>query len=281
MKPSIVLQTDFSLFWSAVSEMKGVIRMVDHDVEIVDSCHEIRQFDPFEASLALDTIEPYWPKGTIFVSVVDPGVGTDRRACAALLNDGSIVITPDNGSLTHLKYSVGIKEVRQIDETKNRFHGPHEASVFDGRDLFGYCAARLTAGIIDFEHIGPVYPVSDIVECEEYHLKPWLAGNILHGFVMTGLPHFGGITLNVENEMWHQYDIPFGTAIPVVITHHGDTVFSQQVRYAESFGYVRQGEPVLYCGSSGYLSLDCNKDNFMAKYGVSFGRDWEIQLRLS
>ncbi|MDD6560336.1 MAG: SAM-dependent chlorinase/fluorinase [Lactimicrobium massiliense] len=281
MKPSIVLQTDFSLSWSAVSEMKGVIRMVDHDVEIVDSCHEIRQFDPFEASLALETIEPYWPKGTIFVSVVDPGVGTDRRACAVLLNDGSIVITPDNGSLTHLKYSVGIKEVRQIDESINRYHGPHEAAVFDGRDLFGYCAAKLSAGIITYEQIGPAYPVSEVVECEEYHLKPELKDNVLSCFVMTGLPHFGGIQFNVDNAMWRRLEIPTGTLIHVVISHSGHCVFDQNVVYARSFGYVKQGEPVLYCGSSGYLSLDCNKDNFMAKYGVSFGKDWQIQLRLS
>lgn len=280
MKPSIVLQTDFSLSWSAVSEMKGVIRMVDRDVEIVDSCHEIRQFDPFEASLALNTIEPYWPKGTIFVSVVDPGVGTDRRACAALLTDGSIVITPDNGSLTHLKYSVGIKEVRQIDESINRYHGPHEASVFDGRDLFGYCAARLSSGQITYQQVGPEYPVSEIVECEEYHLKPEIKDNQLSCFVMTGLPHFGGIQFNVDNDMWRGLNIPLGTLVHIVIYHDHQVVFDKNVLYAKSFGYVKEGEPVLYCGSSGYLSLDCNKGNFMTKYGVSFGREWTAFLQI-
>ena len=81
--------------------------------------------------------------------------------------------------------------------------------------------------------------------------------------------------------MWRRLEIPTGTLIHVVISHSGHRVFDQDVVYARSFGYVKQGEPVLYCGYSGYLSLDCNKDNFMAKYGVSFGRDWEVQLRLS
>ena len=117
MKPFLVIQTDFSLSWSAVAQMKGVMKIVDPELEIIDLCHEIKQFDPWEASLSLQATEPYWPKGTIFVSVVDPGVGTPRKACAAKLRDGNIVVTPDNGTLTHLFHSVGVTEVREIDET--------------------------------------------------------------------------------------------------------------------------------------------------------------------
>ena len=112
-KPLIVLQTDFSNTWSAVATMKGVIKCVDPELEIFDLTHDIKKFDPFEASLSLVTTEPYWPKGTIFVSVVDPTVGSERKASAALLNDGNIVISPDNGSFTHLKKTVGIREIRE------------------------------------------------------------------------------------------------------------------------------------------------------------------------
>ena len=119
MKPSIVIQTDFSLSWGAVAEMKGVMKQVDPGLDLVDLCHEIRNFDPWEASLSLATVEPYWAPGTIFVSVVDPGVGTSRRASVALLKDGSYVVTPDNGSLTHLLHQVGIEEICEIDEKVN------------------------------------------------------------------------------------------------------------------------------------------------------------------
>ena len=150
MKPVILIQTDFSLSWSAVAQMKGVMKQVDPELEIVDQCHDIKTFDPWEASLSLQATEPYWPKGTIFVSVVDPGVGTARRTCAARLKDGMIIITPDNGSLTHVAKYHGIQTVREIDETINRLHGQgtDETSVFHGRDLFGYCAARLASNII-------------------------------------------------------------------------------------------------------------------------------------
>ena len=89
MKPAILIQTDFSQTWSGVAQMKGVMKIVDPSLEIIDLCHDIKQFDPWEASLSLEAAEPYWPKGTIFVSVIDPGVGTSRRACAAKLKDGN------------------------------------------------------------------------------------------------------------------------------------------------------------------------------------------------
>ena len=123
MKPFVVIQTDFSLTWSAVSSMKGVMKIVDPTLQIEDITHDIKNFSPWEASMSLNTVEPYWPKGTVFVSVVDPGVGTSRKASVALLENGNYVVTPDNGALTHLLHRVGVKEIREIDETVNRFKG--------------------------------------------------------------------------------------------------------------------------------------------------------------
>lgn len=278
MKPCIVLQTDFSLSWGAVSEMKGVIRIVDPSLVIEDLCHEIRKFDPWEASLSLNTAEPYWPKGTVFVSVVDPGVGTARRACAAKLCDGSVVITPDNGTLTHLVHSVGVEEVREIDESINRYHAEEAVSVFHGRDIFGYTAARLASGIITFEQVGPQYPVSDIVECEEYSMTPVWNGTEMSGWVMTGNAHFGGIQLNVTNAEWEAKGFVHGDRIHVTIEKEGMTYFDGIVPFVPSFGYVEKGDPLLYCGSSLYLSLDLNQGNFMEEYRVGTGKDWKVRL---
>ena len=96
----------------------------------------------------------------------------DRKACAAKLNDGTIVITPDNGTLTHLLHSPGVREVREIDESVNRYRGGDHSEVFHGRDLFGYTAAKLASGLITFEEVGPQYPIVEIVECEEYYSRP-------------------------------------------------------------------------------------------------------------
>ena len=102
-------------------------------------------------------------KRTVFVSVVDPGVGTPRKASVALLKDGNYVITPDNGTLTHVYYNVGIEAIREIDETKNRYQGTENVSVFHGRDLFAYTAAKLASGQITFEEVGESYSLDDIV----------------------------------------------------------------------------------------------------------------------
>lgn len=115
MKRAVVLQTDFGEGNVSVSTMKGVCRIVDPTLEVFDSTHSVRPFDVLKASDALFYVIPFWPAGTVFVSVVDPGVGTSRKSCVALLENGSYVVTPDNGTLTYMKDRIGIKQVRQID----------------------------------------------------------------------------------------------------------------------------------------------------------------------
>ena len=279
MKPAVVIQTDFSLTWSAVAQMKGVMKQVDPTLELVDLCHEIKSFDPWEASLSLQETVPYWPAGTIFVSVVDPGVGTSRRACAAKLNSGTIVVTPDNGTLTHLVHSVGINEVREIDETVNRFHGSENVSVFHGRDLFGYCAAKLAAGVITFEEVGPAYAPQEILECEEYSLKPVLETGHACGFIVTGVKHYGGIRLNIPNSWMRDSGIALNDLVTVEICHNGTPVYHADMPYVPSFGYVKTGEPLLYEGSSGTLCIDLNQANFMETCQIATGKDWTVTIQ--
>ena len=277
-KPILVFQTDFTYKEAAVCAMYGVVKTVDRTLEIVTGTHDLPQYDIWSASYRLYQSVRFWPKGTIFVSVVDPGVGTSRRASVALLKDGSYVVTPDNGTLTHLYHSVGIQAVREIDETRNRYHGTEDVSVFHGRDLFGYCAALLASGKITFEEVGPEYPLEDIVQCEEYQLKPVLKNKEASGFIMTGLKHFGGIQMNITNEEWKKCGFQEGDYVHTAIAYQNKVIFERDVKYARSFGYVKKGEPVLYCGSSLYLCLDCNQENFMEKYGVDTGRDWKISF---
>ena len=103
MKPILVFQTDFTYKEGAVSSMYGVVKTVDRELEIMDGTHELPQYDTWSASYRLYQSLQFWPEGTIYVSVVDPGVGTSRRACVAKTVDGYYIVTPDNGSLTHVK----------------------------------------------------------------------------------------------------------------------------------------------------------------------------------
>ena len=116
----VVYQTDFGLKDGAVSAMKGVAVGVDPALRLDDLTHEIPAFNIWEGAYRLNTTVPYWPAGTVFVSVIDPGVGTDRRSVVLKTESGHFVVTPDNGTLTLVSKSLGIAGLREIDEVSNR-----------------------------------------------------------------------------------------------------------------------------------------------------------------
>ena len=113
-KMDIVLQSDFGLSTGYVASMYGVIRSIDKEIAVYDLNHEIRPFDMKQASQMLAATVKYWPADTVFVSVVDPGVGTARIPCVAELKSGQYIVTPDNGTLTDVAGQ--IEAVRKIDE---------------------------------------------------------------------------------------------------------------------------------------------------------------------
>ena len=242
-KPLLVFQTDFTYKEGAVAAMYGVVKSVDRDLEIMTATHDLPQYDMWSASYRLYQYVPFWPKGTIFVSVVDPGVGTSRKACVAKLSSGYYVVTPDNGALTHVKRAYGIDEVREIDETINRLKTTEGTSVFHGRDLFGYCAARLASGVITYEQVGPKYPVEDIVSLPV--LEPEYTGNGVRGIIEIDDPNFG---------------------------NDKDTVFGK------TFGVVKKGEPILYNNELMRLSLALSQGSFIKEYGITFGPDVTIEI---
>ena len=200
MKPILVFQTDFTYKEGAVSSMYGVVKSVDRELEIMDGTHELAQYDTWNASYRLYQSLPFWPEGTIYVSVVDPGVGTSRKACVALTETGHYIVTPDNGTLTHVKRFMGIKAVREIDESVNRLKGKgtEEVAIFHGRDVFGYTAARLGSGIIDFAGVGPEYPVEDIVTHEI--IEPEISEGLAKGIFEIDDPNFGNLWSNIPTE---------------------------------------------------------------------------------
>jgi S-adenosylmethionine hydrolase len=262
-KPNIVLQTDFGLTTGFVCSMYGVIKMVDDTLDIYDLNHEIRAFDMKQASYLLADTIPYWKPGTIFVSVVDPGVGTARRGCVAKLHNGSYLITPDNGTLTAVLDQVA--EVRQIDENINRLKGSEKSGTFHGRDVFAYCAARLASGIIDFEGVGPAYAVNDCVTFEV--IRGVVGDGFAHGQVGGCMKHFGGISTNIAVDDFEKTGIQLGDCTRVTIVKNGETLFDQSVLFHRSFGYVPVGEPILYNGgTSPYIALSLNQRSFAEKY---------------
>ncbi len=271
MKPSIVWQTDFGLKWGAVASMRGVCKQVDPEVECYDLTHEIPQYNILAGSRELLYVEPFWPKGTIFVSVVDPGVGTSRKACVALLKDGNYVVTPDNGTLTHVAHEVGVAAVREIDETRHRYPGTEGISVFHGRDLFAYTAAKLASGIIDFEGVGPEYPAEEIVLLKEAYQMAEIADGVVKGFVSSVSDPFGSIALNVASDAFKEAGFSYGDKVHVILRRKGEIYFDDFVVYEKSFGFVPIGDAILFDSSSNVIELGINQGNFKETFQVCEG----------
>jgi S-adenosylmethionine hydrolase len=277
-KPFICIQTDFGLDSGSASAMHGVIASIDPGLRVHDISHLIPLYQPWAASLCLEYTMPSWPAGTIFVSVVDPGVGTSRRACAAKTGAGQFVITPDNGTLTHIEALHGILEVREIDEGINRRPGSKKMNTFHGRDIFAYTAGRLAAGIISFEEAGPPYPVEEI---RRFPLEaPVFAPGHAEGILTSAARRFGSIATSIPIGDFEAAGFQEGDTVQVRIRREaaGGELFDAPVRYRRSFGFVEKGEPILFNGSTGRLFIGINQGSFTEVYGIDAGPEWKIRL---
>lgn len=280
MKPILVFQTDFTYKEGAVSSMYGVVKTVDRELEIMDGTHELPQYDTWSASYRLYQSLQFWPEGTIYVSVVDPGVGTKRRACVAKTVDGYYVVTPDNGSLTHVKRFIGIEAVREIDESVNRLRGKgtEGVAIFHGRDLFGYTAARLASGIIDFEGVGPEYPVDEIVEHEI--LEPVSGPGRVQGIFEINDPNFGNLWTNIPLKTFEEAGFSYGQDVQVTVRHDGEVVFEKKVLFHKSFGYAEKGAPMVYNNELMKIALAVSQGSFCEEYGINYGPEWTVEFSI-
>lgn len=276
MKPAIVIQTDFSRNSSSVATMYGVCQTVDPQVKVFDLTHSIPPFQIFEASHMLKNTSPFWPGGTIFVSVVDPGVGTDRRGCVALLANGQYVVSPDNGSLSHLLRTPGILEVREIDMAVNRWPHTLTCHIFHGRDVFAYTAIRLASGIITFEEVGPAYPLDEIVVIP--FDPPRYRQGVFTGIIESSGPYFGLVSSNIPDSMFLENGFDYGHVFHVEITHRGDLVYGGDVPFHKSFGYVEKGQPVLFVGATATIQIALREKNITKIHKIGAGPDWHISL---
>ena len=279
MKPILVFQTDFTYKEGAVAAMYGVVKSVDPTLEIISATHEIPQYDAYSASYRLYQYMDFWPKGTVFVSVVDPGVGTSRRACAAKTKNGYYVITPDNGTLTHIDKYFGIEEIREIDESVNRLHRDDNGavSVFHGRDLFGYCAARFASGIISFEEVGQKYDTSLI---KRFDLaEPTVYPDRIEGIFEISDPNFGNLWTNISLKTFCDFGFSHGDSIYVLVYRGGETVFEGRLPYYDTFGKAPDHSVMIYNNELNKIAIAQVVDNFEKNYKLGFGPDYRVVFK--
>jgi S-adenosylmethionine hydrolase len=271
----VVFQTDFGLKDGAVSEMKGVAMGVSTDLKLFDLTHEIPAFNIWEAAYRLQQSAPYWPAGTVFVSVVDPGVGSLRKSVVLKTKTGQFFVTPDNGTLTLVAQSMGIEAIREIDETKNRRPGSRESYTFHGRDVYAYTGARLAAGIITFDEVGPALP--DKVVKIDYQ-RPVVANGVIKGNIPILDIQFGNVWTNIDKSTFSFLGVNFGDSLHVTIFHNKEKISEEVLPYETTFSAVAIGKPLCYLNSLLNVSFALNQGNFSAKYKVYSGPDWSVEI---
>ncbi len=251
--------------------------MVDPEIRVDDGNNDVAQFNVLDASESLMYLLPYWPEGTVFVSVVDPGVGTARRSCVARLSNGSYIVTPDNGTLTYVKERFGITAVRQIDESVNRLKGSEDVHIFHGRDVYAYCGARLAAGIIDFEGVGPEYPVEEIVEAE--YIKPEKTAGEVSGMINEAGDHFGLVGTNIPFQWLSESGMEYGDTVRVIVLNDGNTVLDTSMPLEKTFGCVPIGTPLIFSSEMRTAMMAINQGNATTEYGIGFGPKWKMIIK--
>jgi S-adenosylmethionine hydrolase len=271
----VVFQSDFGLKDGAVSAMKGVAMGVSPDLKLFDLTHEIPAYNIWEAAYRLEQTVPYWPPGTVFVSVVDPGVGTSRKSVVLKTKTGQFIVTPDNGTLTLIASSQGIAEIRQIDEVLNRRKNSQESYTFHGRDVYAYTAARLATGVISFEQVGTKLPDQIVQIPYQQALKE---GNKLKGTIAILDVQYGNIWTNIGGPLFSQLGIKYGDPLHVEIFHNQDKVYTGDMPYCQTFGAVDKGQPLAYLNSLLQLSFALNQGDFAKTYSVASGSDWRVEV---
>jgi S-adenosylmethionine hydrolase len=272
----LVIQTDFGVKDGAVSAMKGVMMQVDPSLKIFDLTHEIPAYNIWEAAYRLNQVAEYWPKGTVFVSVVDPGVGSDRKAIVAETKNGYFFVTPDNGTLTFIAERYGIEAVRLIDEKLNRLPGSSESYTFHGRDVFAYTAARLCSKKISYTQVGPSLSAKIIS-------IPYQAAVLENGNIKGNIPvldvQYGNVWSNIPLSLLQKAGIHYGDEVSVVISNRGKVVYSSTVPFGKSFSDVGEQKEISYVNSLLNFSIAINMGNFALKHGIESGAEWSITVK--
>ena len=257
--PTVVFMTDFGIIDDSVALCKGVMYGVTPNLRIVDLTHQVQAFNIGDGARFLFGASPYFPAGTVFVVVIDPGVGSTRKAIVARSKRGQYFVLPDNGLLTLIEQRDGIEAVHVITNT-DWMIGTKLSSTFHGRDIFSPVGAHLARGD-DWTAVGPEMPVKDLVRLE---LKaPKVDDHGLSAEVIALDGPFGNLVTNVEAEDFLKLGYQRGQEVPIKI---GDK--EMRMKFVNTFSDVPLRQPLFYIDSRGYLALAVNQGSFAATYGV-------------
>jgi S-adenosylmethionine hydrolase len=257
--PTIVFMTDFGVVDDAVAICRGVMYGVMPEVRVVDLTHQVTPFSILDGARFLDGATPYYPAGTVFVVVIDPGVGSTRKPIVAKSKRGQYFVLPDNGLLTLVEQSDGIEAVRVVTNT-DWMIGSKLSSTFHGRDLFSPVGAHLARGD-DWTTVGPEMPVRDLMRLDLKRATIDERG--LTATVIATDGPFGNLIMNVDESDFFKLGYKFGDEVGLTVGGK-----EMKMKFVKTFSDVPLGQPLLYIDSRGHLGLAVNQNSFEAVYEV-------------
>ena len=209
--PTIVFMTDFGTVDDAVPICKGVMYSVMPSVRVVDLSHQVNRFSILDGARFLEGASPYYPAGTVFVTVIDPGVGSKRKAVIIKSNRGQYFVLPDNGLITMVADRDGLEGAREITNT-SWMYGKALSSTFHGRDIFSPAGAHLARGD-DWAQVGPALDVKSLVRLDLEAVK--IDDQGLHGEVIATDGPFGNLITNVAVDDFLKLGYQRGQTVPM------------------------------------------------------------------
>jgi S-adenosylmethionine hydrolase len=257
-RPTIVFMTDFGTANDAVAICKAVIFGIAPDVRLTDITHQVTPFQIEEAARFLAGVTPYYPAGTIFLVVVDPGVGTSRKAIAVKSKKGQYFVLPDNGVITPVIERDGLQSAREI-TNRSWMIGDAISSTFHGRDIFSPAAAHLAAGW-DFNQAGP--EVSELLQLKVKTAVINQKG--IEGDVIGLDDPYGSLITDVPGDEFKKLGYKLGDKVTVQIGTR-----SVVVPYVKTFMGVPVGESLLYVDSRGRVGIAVNQGNYATKFNIA------------
>ena len=256
-KPTIVFMTDFGTANDAVAICKAVIAGISPDVRIMDITHQVTPFQIEEASRFLYGVTPYYPSGTVFLAVIDPGVGTSRKAIIVKSKKGQFFVVPDNGLVSAVIERDGLEGAREISNQTWMIQAA-VSSTFHGRDIFSPAAAHLAEGW-DYTIAGP--EVTQLV-----HLTPKTAKVEDSGVTgdIIGLDDpFGSLITDITRDDFTTLGYALDDKVTVQINKKPVTL-----PFVKTFMNVPVGESLLYIDSRGRVGIAVNQGNYSKKFVI-------------
>jgi len=257
--PTIVFMTDFGVVDDSVAICRGVMYSIVPNLRIVDLTHQVTPFSIRDGARFLYGATPYFPADTVFVVVIDPTVGSARKAIVAKSKRGQYFVLPDNGLLTLVQDRDGIESARQI-TNRSWMIGAALSSTFHGRDIFSPVGAHVAHGE-DWSQVGPELQVKDLVRLDLHPAR--LDDRGLSGEVIATDGPFGNLVTNIDAEEFIKLGYQRGQDVPVTIGGH-----KLSIPFVKTFADVPLKSPLLYIDSRGRVGLAVNQSSFAATYGI-------------